>query len=281
MVITSRPEPGSITRSSSQSRFFATQSGGASGNIQSTSMGTRSTSLTVASVIEPKSMGFMAHLPPSAIEPGQVHEMRSADDAALVLRQHLAAQLLEPRPMHAGPEVMLLVIAVVEPQEIVNGIVAADGIRLAAPRLRTVVLEVVLRGRGDQTQIDDEDVEEGKAPIHPEECRPKNGDHRRLDRDADALPRLPRRLEGCGDGGPIPELAQEGIAPERLVAAVLAVEVGRGRILGRPRRRILAIVAVLVMLHVVETEEGERQHHRDAAKGRVKIVQPPRDEERR
>ena len=79
----------------------------------------------------------------------------------------------------------------------------------------------------------------------------------------------------------IPELAQEGIAPQRLVIAVLAVEVGRGRILGRPRRRVLAIVAVLVMLHVVETQEGERQHHRDAAKGGVKIVQQPRDEERR
>ena len=86
---------------------------------------------------------------PAEIILDQAGQVRAAQDAGAVgehLRQEALAQLRHAGPVHLGVPVVLLVVAVVEPQQVVQAVVGADGVCEGVARLAAVVLCTGLAG---------------------------------------------------------------------------------------------------------------------------------------
>src|SRR5437867_6405470 len=83
----------------------------------------------------------------------EVEPVGVLDDATRTLGQHLGAERGDTAPVDLWAAVMLLVVAVVEPDEVIGTTVAAHRVRQPVPRNRTVMLQVVLGVRGDMPEI--------------------------------------------------------------------------------------------------------------------------------
>src|SRR5579884_1318559 len=89
-------------------------------------------------------------LGPDALEPvfDERRQVRPAEHARAVrfeLRPDLAVQVAHAGPVLLRVPVVLLVVAVVEPEEVVQGVVRANRVGVRVARLRAVVLQVALR----------------------------------------------------------------------------------------------------------------------------------------
>src|SRR5207237_10876446 len=92
-----------------------------------------------------------AGVPRATAEPPVFQErrdVRPAQDAGLIgihLRLDLLAQTVHLGPVPLWIPVVLLVVAVIEPEKVVEPVIGADGIGVVVARLDAIVFEIALR----------------------------------------------------------------------------------------------------------------------------------------
>src|SRR6266849_4654953 len=93
--------------------------------------------------------------------------MRATQDAGPVgneLRSNLLVQHLHLGPVYLRVPVVLLVVAIVEPEEVVEPVIRAYGVGEIVARLATVVLQVALGVAEGPSQIIGGKVEKREVP---------------------------------------------------------------------------------------------------------------------
>jgi hypothetical protein len=178
-----------------------------------------------------------------------------ADTGGFLIGGNLAMEFLHLRPMHLGTEMVLGMVAVVEPEPVVEPVIAADAPRDRLLGIAAVVEVIAVQVREAVAEIVERKEEEHELPVHK-----KHADVER--HEADDLNDAPNGfllvldLEFLDDReGIVADVAEKGVAPGALGFVVVAVALNRN-----PINRVAVVaglVAVAAMVPGVDCVIGD------------------------